>query len=721
MDNIQPTINTLTEAQFLEQAQTYFSKEDYTLAADSIEQALNKYPNSEEFKSYLVQACIKCFELYSKRNQNLDAAIYILKALVVNPKLVDIASYININNVFFEHRDFSHSDLLIQLGLEAFPNNESLLQAQANTRMSLGQIALAILSLQKIVNLDPEKHKPTNKSHVNLSIPSKIWRIRSELGDLDWRLDLYCKSINLPVDSDVENYLIAIALAKQGLFQPAQDFLIELCGRYPECIEIHAALGLINLSWGNLSSNHTFYANAQTRFLEVIRIKPNWEVPYYFLGVVVSYISGDRNQSLQLFLRAIELNPEHEDSLKSAGETILRIQGQSPEALSYIARYLKAQKKRQDRHPIGQQGVRYLAPYNVWAMGHLGELPDAFLKLQKLGKIPDYKAIIWAPDSMVANSTLLDCWRQYFTIISDESDLISQMRLLKELEFDTAFYLHEENTACHMIVIKSYLERDWTLKGHQPLLQLSEEIKTRGWNTLAKLGIKPGSWFITAHAREGGFKNEPANGFNSHRNTNIETYEKAFEEIRNRGGWVIRIGEPSMKALKPMDKVIDYAHSELKSSWMDIFLLSQCKFYLSGTAGAYSTPFSFGVPVAFANWTPSVPLLYGSRELYIYKLLWNKELNRYLTLKEAMSAPFLYSEENTEFSKRRIEFVDNTADEIAELTVEMLDRIDGKVQYSQADENLQQAFASILPPIYGVCTTRLGREYSRKYANLISS
>ena len=109
----------------------------------------------------------------------------------------------------------------------------------------------------------------------------------------------------------------------------------------------------------------------------------------------------------------------------------------------------------------------------------------------------------------------------------------------------------------------------WDAQGRKPLFNLTEEHKKKGNDILKKIGLPENAWFVTCHVREPHFKNRE-----DFRDSDISTYFDAFNEITNRGGWVIRIGDKSMTPLPKINQVIDYAISEYKSDWMDIFLLA---------------------------------------------------------------------------------------------------------------------------------------------------
>jgi len=112
-----------------------------------------------------------------------------------------------------------------------------------------------------------------------------------------------------------------------------------------------------------------------------------------------------------------------------------------------------------------------------------------------------------------------------------------------------------------------------------PLFRLSEAEIARGEGQLRILGIPEGAWFVCVHSREGGYS--PGDEWqHSFRNANISDYTDAMRAIVARGGWCVRVGDPTMRPLDPMAGVVDYARSSSKSDWMDLFLCARCRFFL---------------------------------------------------------------------------------------------------------------------------------------------
>ena len=71
-----------------------------------------------------------------------------------------------------------------------------------------------------------------------------------------------------------------------------------------------------------------------------------------------------------------------------------------------------------------------------------------------------------------------------------------------------------------------------------------------------------------------------------------------------------------------MKNVIDYAHADIKSEFMDIFLAAKSKFCVGTDLGYFRVPRFFGVPVILTN-APTSIIYYSlkSRDLYLPRLI----------------------------------------------------------------------------------------------------
>jgi putative glycosyltransferase (TIGR04372 family) len=180
------------------------------------------------------------------------------------------------------------------------------------------------------------------------------------------------------------------------------------------------------------------------------------------------------------------------------------------------------------------------------------------------------------------------------------------------------------------------------------------------------------------------------------------------------------MGDPTMAPFAPMHHVIDYAHSEARSDWMDIFCFSQCMFILGTTSGAVEVAKAFGVPAACTNFAPMGQGAASGRDIWIPKLYWSTSKNRYLTFTEVLLSPYRSFGRTEQFEEADISVVDNSPGEIRDLVAEMMDRLEGRADYSASDEDLQRQFKGLLEsdPMYATAA-RVGRHFLRSYSWLL--
>ena len=180
------------------------------------------------------------------------------------------------------------------------------------------------------------------------------------------------------------------------------------------------------------------------------------------------------------------------------------------------------------------------------------------------------------------------------------------------------------------------------------------------------------------------------------------------------------MGDPSMKAMPSIEGVIDYAHFPLRSDRMDVFLCAGCRFFLGNTSGLSMISTVFGVPCALVNMIPLTSMGWLSGDLCIPKLLRKRNDARYLSFAEILASEIGNYRMSSFYRDAGIEIDDNSPEDIFDLTVEMLDRLDGHGDKYRDYLKLQQAFARLLKPQhYGYGTAaRIGGLFLAKHPEL---
>jgi len=396
--------------------------------------------------------------------------------------------------------------------------------------------------------------------------------------------------------------------------------------------------------------------------------------------------------------------------------------GKLYESISSTERAIDVYNSQLEKHPLGNLGIRFITPeyFTNWpwlgAIGHLAINIDIYIKMGVLGWRPQYHTILLAPSEQVINPCLLNYWRRYLHIITDPSTIDRLLPLAKTMRCLEYTLYHIKQASGQMVDIgyaMPIVQKQWEAEARPPLLTRSPSDYERGWNCLQDLGVPKNAWFVCLHVREDGFRRE---GITTHRSADINTYSLAIESIVARGGWVIRMGDTTMKPLPPMKQAIDYARTDAKSDWMDVFLCTSCRFFLGSASGLACVPLVFGVPSAITNTWPVSGRPPSNQDLFIPKLAWSEVENRYLTFEEALAPRFFFNLNSQLLYSWGIKVVDNTPEEINDLVLEMLDRLEGKCHYTAEDEVLQQQFNS-LPTPYGpsAFNSRIGRSFLHNY------
>ncbi len=365
-------------------------------------------------------------------------------------------------------------------------------------------------------------------------------------------------------------------------------------------------------------------------------------------------------------------------------------------------------------------GVRLVvvSPFN--RIGHLSLDVDCYLKEGLLGLRPAQRAIVTSdPREDAANAAMVGYWSRHLPVLVSRPlrRLIFPLTRFRWLTHDVLSYQALSDVTAKAATI----QRQWGSR--PPLLSLTEADRVRGRDALLRLGLPPDAWFVCVHAREGGYSqhDEP---IHSYRNCDIHKYLLAAQEIVARGGWCVRMGDATMQRLPPLPGVVDYAHSPLKSDWLDVFLCASARFFIGSTSGLHFVSGAFGVPAAEANLTPisaALPLLPGS--IGIPKLVRSLREGRLLAFREVLDSPAAAFRRTEEYARAGLILEENSPEDIRDLALELLDRIEGRAQYDSEDERRQALFQGILRPghySYGAAS-RVGRDFLRKHAPLLNS
>ena len=258
-------------------------------------------------------------------------------------------------------------------------------------------------------------------------------------------------------------------------------------------------------------------------------------------------------------------------------------------------------------------------------------------------------------------------------------------------------------------------------------LKFTSDEEKSAQRELINMGVPAESTFIGFIARDSSYlkNNLPTTNWSYHdyRDSNIENYLFAADELTKREHAVIRMGAFVENELKTNNsKIIDYASKGYRTDLLDIYIAAKCHFFVSGNCGLDSVPIIFRKPVVYVNYLP-IEHVRGpyKNSLVLFKKHWLKDEKRFMTFREIIESgagKFLQAEE---FDKQGIELIENTSEEIRDVVIEMDERLKGTWETTEQDEELQRQLWSLFKPneLNSVFRCRIGAKYLRQNKDLL--
>ena len=268
------------------------------------------------------------------------------------------------------------------------------------------------------------------------------------------------------------------------------------------------------------------------------------------------------------------------------------------------------------------------------------------------------------------------------------------------------------------------------LEKSAPHLRFTDEEEALGRVGLTKLGVPPGAKFVCLIGRDNAYLQAvvtPGGNFDYHdfRDVDINNFVAAVDALAEQGYYVLRMGSVVLEPIKSANpKVIDYATSGLRSDFLDVYLGAKCFFCISVGCGFDAIPTIFRRPVCYVNMLPVGYLFSFLKDsVAICKKHWDAQAQRWLTLAEVFSRGVGFSLESSDYLERKIKVVESTPEEIRDVVLEMLARLDLSWEPQARDAELQARFWQVFPvdacspynnkPLHSRINLRYGAKFLR--------
>ena len=178
---------------------------------------------------------------------------------------------------------------------------------------------------------------------------------------------------------------------------------------------------------------------------------------------------------------------------------------------------------------------------------------------------------------------------------------------------------------------------------------------------------------------------------NKFRDFKIKIFKEAAEALANRGYYVFRMGAKVNEKLKSNNKkIIDYANSNLRSEFMDIFLGAKCNFCISTGHGFDMLPYVFNKHIGIMSVPVGDLRSHSKRFLLLTKKHYSLNKKKNLSLFEIFDSIVGFAIKQDIFDKEGIDLIDYMPEEIKNFSLELCDYHENKKELSIEEVELQK-------------------------------
>jgi len=230
----------------------------------------------------------------------------------------------------------------------------------------------------------------------------------------------------------------------------------------------------------------------------------------------------------------------------------------------------------------------------------------------------------------------------------------------------------------------------------RPSLILPADVTDEGWRILESTGLTTDKPLVCLHIRDHAYllETQPNAGhaYHNYRDPQIDAYEELVRFLLSEGFSVVRTGNIAEKRMSIEDpSFLDYPFSHVKSDWMDVFLYSVCDFAVAGSvSGIDFLAVLMRKPLVVCDLRPLMPGSY-TRDLskVIFSRMRWRESGVDLTLRESLNNMHSMT---SDFDAAGIEILPNSAQELIEVTQELICMMTGEIAISHVGLVNEESF-----------------------------
>lgn len=329
-------------------------------------------------------------------------------------------------------------------------------------------------------------------------------------------------------------------------------------------------------------------------------------------------------------------------------------------------------------------------------IGHFVGNTEMYLSEKKAGiNIPNqrYVDLFFIPKP-ISNTFIAKIWKRSLRVLP--SLILAPIFRLNQLFPDSSKFTAGETTQSDRDVFNLLNRFESNIKFNQDEIKLGRDL-------LLQMGIPEKASFVCLMVRDNAYLRHhfPNSDFSYHdfRSSSIEQYKEMAEYLASQGFYVVRMGERVETAFPSKNpKVIDYANSNHRSNFMDVFLGATCAFAVSTGTGWDAIPEMTRRPIVFVNFVPLAYIHTSRREIVTLpkKLRWKANGNM-LNVSEFFSTNIAYALRLQDYEEAGIILEENSSDEITEAVKEMISLLAGIEFENVKAKEVQEKFWKMFP------------------------
>lgn len=303
---------------------------------------------------------------------------------------------------------------------------------------------------------------------------------------------------------------------------------------------------------------------------------------------------------------------------------------------------------------------------NPAAIGHLTLDVDCFLKERALG-LHTYTGILLCPKNKVANDSLVDCWdtSQHLWIIRNNfiCFLCDYLRIFNDTRFDCSVYHALKGRPFEVFRVENL----WN--GRPPIIKLSSSVERKGRDVFNSLFPKyKGEKIALLHCRDSQYDKKTGNvNFftQNHRNSNIESYDRILQFLKEKDFICIRIGDYSVEA-KDGGKYTDISHlNKDQRVALECYLASIQSLFLGSSSGPGGYAIIWNKPLFALNILPYNNIRRATRNSVAIPKALEKD-GKIISAAEIFSEGIYRFHYDSEYQEKAIQPLQNKPNEVFE-------------------------------------------------------